>query len=196
MAKDWRFRYNGVRFYCSKPTMGATSLHFTEAELRCKGTDCNVVPPLQPLRGCGQNLCSQTLVDGLEKFRAKCLTRWLTKNPGRFASAFPGVAVIDASRCLKHNVGTTGAAADSQHPNGRAADVRVPGLTAAELEAIAETIPVFKGIGRDDLRDMIHLDVRPTVVVARWCYHRVAGKIVWGAWYPAPAEMPGQPISV
>lgn len=176
--------------------MGATSPHFTEAELRCKGTDCNQVAPLLPQRGCGQNLCTQSLVDGLEKFRAKCCTLWLRKNPGRFASAFPGVDVIDASRCLKHNMGTTGAAADSQHPNGRAADLRVSGLTAADLESVAETIPVFKGIGRDDIRDMIHLDVRPSVRVARWCYHRIAatGKIVWGDYYPPPRETPGQPI--
>lgn len=164
--------------------MDITSPHFSQAELRCRGTNCNLNPPLLPVRGCGENRCTQTLVDGLEAFRVKALELYASK-PGYHPVDFPGVRIIDAYRCLKHNAGTTGAVSDSQHPNGRAADISVSGLSSAELEECALAVPVFNegGIGRDDIRGMIHVDCRPTK--ARWCYYRNAqGVIKWGAYSP------------
>lgn len=175
--------------------MGATSEHFTDAELRCPGTNCGL-----DKKGCHRNECTQILVDGLELLRAKALDLWREKyvpvdHPaGQRAKAmvtFPGVRIHDAYRCVWHNSTTTGAAQDSQHPNGRAADISVQGLTAAELEAIADQIPSFKGIGRDDIRNMLHVDVRPASFVARWCYYRneQTGGIKWGPYYH-PGEAP------
>lgn len=164
--------------------MGASSQHFTDAELACKGTTCG-----PDGRGCHQNNCTVVLVASLETFRERAAKLWTAKH-ARPATVFPGVRIHDAYRCLKHNAQTTGAAADSQHPNGRAADFSVDGLTAVELEAIANTIPAFRGIGRDDLRNMIHGDTRPqptNAPIARWCYYRdETGKIRWGA-YMKPA---------
>jgi hypothetical protein len=163
--------------------MGITGAHFSEAELACKGTTCGPSGT-----GCHVNGCSQGLVDALEAFRAKVATAWAAKFQKQ-ESEFPGVRVSDAFRCLKHNAGTTGAAADSQHPNGRAADIAADGMTAAELEAIALTIPEIRGIGRDDKRNFIHVDVRPTLTLARWCYYTdERGKTRWGAYY-APTQV-------
>lgn len=164
--------------------MGISSAHFSDAELACKGNHC-----------CGhQNHCTQTLVDGIELFRAKAFALWMAKNvppsPDQRARAmvtFPGVAVTAAYRCVKHNAEVTGAVSDSQHTNGRAADLTVKGLTAAELEQCALAVPAFYagGIGRDDVRDMIHVDHRPTM--ARWCYYKQPdGTVKWGP-YEAPA---------
>lgn len=155
--------------------MGATGPHFSEAELRCRGTNC--APGGQ--HGCGTNGCTQGLVDALELFRAKALTAWCAKT-GKPESEFPGVRVLSAYRCTRHNFGTTGAAKDSQHPNGRAADVSVNGLTAAEMEAIARTVPEIRGIGRDDARGFIHADVRPQLTLSQWCYNGSK----WCAYYP------------
>ena len=164
--------------------MGISSAHFSDQELRCKGKDCNLIPPLEPVRGCGENHCTQTLVDGAELFRAQALALWYAKY-GPIVD-FPGVTVHDAYRCVKHNAATSGAVSDSQHSNGRAADLSVEGLTAAELEQCALAVPVFAegGIGRDDIRNMIHVDHRPGV--ARWCYYKQPdGSVKWGP-YTAP----------
>lgn len=158
--------------------MGASSAHFTEDELRCKGTTCGVSG-----HGCHDNFCTVELVDGLEQFRTQAVAIYAAKYG---AVAFPGVLVHDAYRCLKHNAGTTGAVADSQHSNGHAADLSVSGLSSAELEQCALAVPMFAGggIGRDDIRDMIHVDCRPSV--ARWCYYRQEdGSVRWGA-YQSP----------
>jgi hypothetical protein len=131
--------------------MEITSPHFSHDELCCHGAAC-----------CGhENLCTQTLVDGLEAFRAIALEVW-TRKYGPIGRRFHGVDVHDAYRCLKRNAVTSGAVSDSQHTTGRAADISVKGLTAAELEAIAVQIPAFAqgGIGRDDVRDMLHVDHR------------------------------------
>lgn len=149
--------------------MGATGPHFSDLELQCHGTTCG-----PDGTGCHENHAQQSLVDVLEKIRA------IVGKP---------VLVIDAYRCLKHNMGTTGAAADSQHPNGRAADIKVGDMSAAELEAIATQIPEIRGIGRDDKRGMLHVDTRPTLTLARWCYHTGQdGKTSWVAYFPPPTH--------
>lgn len=158
--------------------MGATSEHFSDRELACKGADC-----------CGhQNECTPELVDGLELFRNAAGALWMIKHGPAMNYNFPGVQVDAAYRCLKHNAQVTGAVSDSQHTTGRAADLKVQGLTGAELEQCALAVPQFKagGIGRDDLRDMIHVDCRPGM--ARWCYYKQPnGSVKWG-----PYEAPGK----
>jgi hypothetical protein len=141
--------------------MGATSVHFSDAELRCRGTDCSA----DGSRGCGVNGCQQALVDALEVFRA------LVGRP---------VLVDSAYRCEKHNA-QAGGVGKSEHVEGLAADIRVDGMTAAQLEAVARRIPAIRGIGRADFQQYVHIDVRSTRTVASWCYS-TGGR--WCSYYP------------
>lgn len=92
------------------------------------------------------------------------------------------VIVNSAYRCPEHNA-QVGGAGKSEHVEGLAADIRVERLTAAQLEAIARKILAIRGIGRDDRRRYVHVDVRATVTLARWCYDS-DGK--WCSYYPPP----------
>ena len=135
--------------------MGASSPHFPAAELAC--------------HHCGVNRCSQALVDALEMFRA------LAGKP---------VIVNSAYRCAQYN-SQVGGAAKSQHVEGLAADIRVMGMTAVQLEALALRIVTIRGIGRADHGQYIHIDLRPAPTLARWCYGS-DGK--WCSYYPPLAE--------
>jgi len=132
--------------------MGATGAHFSEAELACPH--------------CGRNGCTERLVEALEAFRSA------VQKP---------VFVDSAYRCAAHNAAVGGARA-SQHLAGRAADIRVPGMTAAQLEAVARRIPAIRGIGRADHQGYLHVDVRPAVTLVRWCY---SADGQWCGYYPA-----------
>ena len=135
--------------------MGATGPNFSEAEMAC--------------HHCGVNKCTQALVDALEAFRA------LAGRP---------VIVNSAYRCAKYNA-QVGGAAKSQHVAGLAADIRIAGMTAVQLEALAQRIAAIRGIGRSDQGQYIHIDVRRSPALARWCYG-TDGK--WCRYYPALAE--------
>jgi uncharacterized protein YcbK (DUF882 family) len=127
------------------------SAHFSDRELACPH--------------CGVNGVHQELVDALEAFRA------VVCKP---------VIVNSAYRCPEHNA-AVGGAPSSQHILGLAADIQVTGMTAAELEAVARTIPAIKGIGRSTPpQTYIHIDVRETP--AEWTYD-VNGK--QAPYYPA-----------
>ena len=127
--------------------MGATSKHFQHSELACPHCDVNG--------------CTQELVDALEALRAEI--------------GLP-IIVISAYRCQEHNQaiknkdGEALAAKKSQHMLGTAADIRVKGLSARDLEKAAEKIPAFLngGLGPNDHTGGIHVDVRPKK--ARWAY--------------------------
>ena len=135
--------------------MGASGLHFPAAELAC--------------HHCGINRCTQALVDVLEAFRAR------VGKP---------VIVSSAYRCAPYNA-QVGGAGKSQHVEGLAADIRVAGMTAVQLEAIALRIAAIRGIGRADFGQYIHIDLRPAPTLARWCYGS-DGK--WCSYYPVLAE--------
>src|ERR1051325_5814172 len=120
--------------------MSATGPHFSEVELSC--------------HHCGINACQQSLVDALEAFRT------LSGKP---------VIVTSAYRCPQHNA-EAGGAGRSEHVEGLAADIRVEGMTATQMESLARKIPAIRGIGRNDHQQYIHVDVRPTLTLARWCY--------------------------
>jgi hypothetical protein len=130
--------------------MGASGPHFSDSELQCRGTNCSA----DRLHGCGVNGCQQSLVEALERFRE------LAGKP---------VLVNDAYRCKIHNA-EVGGVGKSEHMEGLAADIRVEGLTAGELERIALKIHEIRGIGRADHKKYLHIDVRPTPTLAHWCY--------------------------
>ncbi len=132
----------------------ASSEHFPDHELACRGIDCNEVEPLKPIRGCGKNECKPELLEALEDFRAK------VGKP---------VIVDSGYRCKIHNE-AVGGKENSQHLLGEAADIRVKGMTAGQLEAIARTIPAIKGIGRADHAQYLHIDVRSSPTVIAWTY--------------------------
>ena len=133
--------------------MGAMSEHFSNQELACKH--------------CGRNECTVALVSALESFRT------ILQQP---------ILINDAYRCPEHNQ-AVGGVPDSQHVLGNAADIRVEGMPAAKLEQMALSSGLWGGIGRDDRRNYVHVDVRMKQIgkpVARWCYD-ADGKTV--AWY-------------
>ncbi len=141
--------------------MGATSAHFSDEELQCHGSKCG---PLGT--GCHVNGCTSALIDALDAFRLRALSGWGALAPDKYFT-FPGVIVNDAYRCPQHNA-EVGGVKGSQHMLGEAADIRIPGMTAAQLEAIARQVPAIKGIGRADKQAYLHVDVRETT--AQWCY--------------------------
>lgn len=134
--------------------MSNTSAHFSDGELEC--------------HHCHVNGCTKELVLALEQLR-----RVISDDRG----ADTPLLINDAYRCSQHNAHLEHAARGSQHVLGRAADVRVPGLTAVQLYRYALKVPVFKGIGRNDHAQYLHVDVRETP--ARWCYTPGGGTLPW-----------------
>lgn len=121
------------------------SPHFTRAELACP---C-----------CGECDLDRRLLPALEELRRKA---------GR---AF---ILLAACRCEKQN-GTARGVSKAAHLQGRAVDLRIEGLTLAEMYALAQNVAEFFGGGiglHDD--GSIHVDVR--ALPARWA--RVNGLYV------------------
>lgn len=120
--------------------------HFSEEEFACK---C----------GCGRVKVAGELLAGLELMRDRA-----------------GLAmIIDRGySCADHNA-AVGGVAGSQHPQGTAADVRIPPLSLQAMYELALQIPQFRdgGIGVYSEK-FLHVDVRGEK--ARWA--RVGGKYV------------------
>lgn len=164
--------------------MGATSEHFSAAELRCKR--CWADDQVE------NNGALPELVTVLELFRAKVQERC------------PGAVLIVNSgyRCDKHNP-LTSAGGKGPHVEGKAADVwaKLPGkpgpcLTAWEMYQLALEIPAIRGIGRDDFKCYVHLDTGASgrkfpQALNKWAYNE-AGKDV--RWFDPPA--PGSTVAV
>jgi uncharacterized protein YcbK (DUF882 family) len=114
-----------------------TSAHFPNAELACK---C-----------CKVNLCTDVLVNALEAIRE--------------AVGKP-VNITSGYRCPEHNA-KVGGEPNSFHVRGMAADIRVAGMTPAELyRLISRAVPRIGGFGVAD--DSLHVDVR--TASAKWTY--------------------------
>ena len=148
--------------------MGATSAHFSDAELRCSGGVCNDCLAGQPPK----NECQPALTDMLEQFRTQC---------AMYAGADVQIIVHSAYRCPEKNGATKNAAKNSVHQQGLAADVHVKVLGPAgvsllspyEMEQIAMRCSRVTGFGRDDHAKYVHLDARTTNThadLAKWCY--------------------------
>jgi uncharacterized protein YcbK (DUF882 family) len=140
--------------------MGATSLHFTDAELAC--------------HHCHVNGCQQAIVDALEQFRA-------TIGMGR------PVIVNSAYRCSIYNA-EIGGVPDSEHVQGIAADITVEGMTGGQLEVIAKQCSLITAIGRSDSTPYVHVDTRK-ISQGRvlWAYND-QGK--WVHYFPPPTDAP------
>ncbi len=104
--------------------------------------------------GCGFDSIASSLVAGLQALRD------LIQRP---------IVVLSGCRCPAHNA-AVGGTPHSQHVLGKAADIRVSGMTARELYAAATSVPQFHGFGVDDERGFLHVDVRESA--ARWCYRQ------------------------
>lgn len=85
------------------------------------------------------------------------------------------ILILSGYRCPQHNAGI-GGAGKSQHVTGKAADIRIEGLTLLQMYERALKVPAFRdgGIGLYDT-DFMHVDVR-THGKGRWA--RVSGQYV------------------
>jgi uncharacterized protein YcbK (DUF882 family) len=125
--------------------MGDLSAHFCKSEFAC--------------RCCGELKIKMRLIDGLEKLRTL---------------AGKAIVIHDGYRCLAHNQ-QVGGVTDSEHTQGMAADVEIPGLSLQEMYELALQVPEFAhgGVGVYD-GGFVHVDVR--LHASRWA--RVRGQYV------------------
>ena len=125
--------------------MGDLSAHFSRKELQCH---C-----------CGRLQIDSRLLEGLEKLREL---------------AKVAVVIHAGYRCPKHN-DEVGGVPQSEHLQGLAADIELPGISLQRAYELALEVPQFAqgGIGAYD-GGFLHVDVRERS--ARWA--RVAGRYV------------------
>lgn len=122
------------------------SAHFTRRELKCH-CGCTTPPEVDA------NL--RTLAIHLENLR--------------MAAGGP-LHINDAYRCPRENK-RVGGAKDSQHMQGKAADIDQGSLTNAQLAHFAAQVPAFNagGIGMYPTSRFVHVDYRKGM--ARWTEH-------------------------
>ena len=128
------------------------STNFTRDEFACQ---C----------GCGYAEVNPKLIQALQLLRNKL------QRP---------VCIISGCRCPSRNR-VEGGGTYSQHLLGTAADITVAGISIRQVCQMAMQIPAFKGIGLDEQRNSLHLDVREDL--ARWTY--LGGRAI-GKW---PVEL-------
>jgi len=122
--------------------------HFMRSEFACQDN-------------CGFDQIDLRLVNGLELLR-----NHLNKP----------VIVISGCRCEAHNK-AIGGAKYSQHLLGKAADIRVDGMTARQIYDVARNIVEFHGFGVADSLNFVHLDVRDAP--SRWTYNQAGQETPW-----------------
>lgn len=112
--------------------------HFSEKELSC--------------RCCGKLKIDPVLLVALEKLR-ELVGKEITVNC--------------AYRCPKHNK-EVGGVSNSQHVFGKAADIKVKGMTPKDLAKLAEKVPEFANGGVGTYSTFVHVDVRNKK--SRWSF--------------------------
>lgn len=127
------------------------------------------------------------------EFACRCQCGFANPAPGlvtglellRVAIGKP-ITITSGCRCAAHNKAEKGAPGSLHLPDkdgfGRAADIKVKGMTAREMYEAARKIPQLRAFGVDDARAMLHVDTR--LVPTRWCY--VNGKS--GTWSEPPSS--------
>lgn len=110
--------------------------HFSRKELEC--------------RHCHELVIDDRLVQALNELRA------LIKKP---------IIINCAYRCAEHNK-AVGGVKNSQHVLGKAADIRIKGMTPRDIKLYALRVPAFEQGGIGTYKTFIHLDVRKRR--ARW----------------------------
>ena len=118
--------------------MGDLTRNFSRSEFKCKCGKCT------------NNYIDIRLVKGLQALRD------LIGKP---------IIINSATRCKAHNA-SEGGGLNSQHLQGRAADIRVNGMAPETLAKKAEQIEVFRNGGIGIYDTFVHLDVRGHK--ARW----------------------------
>ena len=108
--------------------------HFTSAEFRCKC--CKMLP---------EGGISAHLLAGLEELRA------ISDKP---------ITIVSGYRCPLRNASLPGTAKHSQHMLGRAADIRINGMTISDIREMAETVEQFATGGIGVYPTFLHVDVR------------------------------------
>lgn len=126
----------------SKDKSYPLSEHFELAEFRCK---------------CFYPECNVTKVDTDLIALLEDIHRFLDEAIGH---VFP-IKVKSGYRCVRHNDETPGAAKDSQHPEGKAADIIIPNKYHRMISML---VGDRGGVGYYD--DRLHIDVRGSR--ARW----------------------------
>ena len=118
--------------------------NFARSEFACKGGE----------RCCGGSApISDELVEALQELRDR-LARPIT--------------VVSGFRCLEYNR-RIGSKDTSQHPKGRAADIRVAGMSPVDLREFALDVDTLKRGGVGVYDRFLHVDVRP--YRSRWGAH-------------------------
>ncbi len=156
-----RWRRLAVKRY-RKGAEARLSGNFRLGEFHCKGKNC-----------CSATLVEEKLVSLLQKLREKL---------GR------PVNINSAYRCVKHNA-AVGGVAGSNHLKGKAADIIVPGVDAAEVAKAAESVG-FKGIILYTKRKFVHVAVRDTKSFQKNTGSRTINVQTFGGSEPCPYEEP------
>lgn len=119
--------------------------HFSVWEMQCKCGRCEWKNP------------DKRLMLALEKLRHKL--NKMREMAELEAHLCMMILVNSAYRCPRHNA-AVGGAANSQHLLGKAADIRVKGMSAAKLAEVAEQVPAFAEGGIGLYKTFVHVDVR------------------------------------
>jgi len=128
--------------------------NFHEREFACKDALRGKTNPPFCNGSVGKGI-SQELVNGLQQVRDK------VGKP---------ILVTSGYRCPAYNASLSGAASQSKHMKGTAADIRVDGMTSEQLMKVVEELNLFTGRGLYPGQGFVHVDVRNGLhgSVTRW----------------------------
>lgn len=142
------------------------SAHFKQSEFDCKGKGC-----------CDKTYIDDRLVEMLERLREK-LGKSINVNSGY--------------RCLIHNT-AVGGDRNSNHMKGKAADLIVKGVSAADVAKAAESVG-FMGIILYTKKNFVHVAVRETKSFVKNTGSKKINVSTFGGTPPCPYTEPAAPV--